>query len=41
MFGAMEEIEIVPLDRFSADDQAGIEGLCATYCSLQSGRGGF
>ena len=29
------------VDRFSADDQAGIERLCATYCSLQSGRDGY
>ena len=28
-------------DRFSADDQDGIERLCATYCRLQSGRDGF
>ena len=28
-------------DRFSADDQDGIERLCATYCRLQSGREGF
>ena len=28
-------------DRFSEEDQAGIERLCATYCALQSGRGGF
>jgi L-methionine (R)-S-oxide reductase len=35
------DIDSPSLDRFSADDQAGIERLCATYCSLQSGRGGF
>ena len=28
-------------DRFSENDQAGIERLCATYCGLQSGREGF
>ena len=28
-------------DRFSKEDQAGIEQLCATYCALQSGRDGF
>jgi GAF domain-containing protein len=28
-------------DRFSKEDQAGIERLCATYCALQSGRDGF
>ena len=28
-------------DRFSDEDQAGIERLCATYCALQSGRNGF
>ena len=28
-------------DRFSEADQAGLERLCATYCRLQSGRGGY
>ena len=28
-------------DRFSEEDQSGIERLCATYCSLQSGRERF
>jgi GAF domain-containing protein len=28
-------------DRFSEDDQAGIERLCRTFCDLQSGRDGF
>jgi L-methionine (R)-S-oxide reductase len=32
------DIDSPVLDRFSAEDQAGIERLCATYCSLQSGR---
>ena len=35
------DIDSPRLDRFSADDQAGIERLCATYCSLQSGRDGY
>ena len=35
------DIDSPSLDRFSADDQAGIERLCATYCGLQSGREGF
>ena len=35
------DIDSPSLDRFSADDQTGIEQLCATYCSLQSGRGGL
>ena len=34
------DIDSPVLDRFSAEDQAGIERLCATYCSLQSGRKG-
>jgi GAF domain-containing protein len=28
-------------DRFSEEDQAGIEQLCATFCALRSGRTGF
>ncbi len=35
------DIDSPRVDRFSADDQAGIERLCATYCSLQSGRDGY
>lgn len=35
------DIDSPTADRFSHDDQAGIERLCATYCALQSGRGGF
>lgn len=35
------DIDSPLLDRFSAEDQAGIERLCATYCGLQSGRNGF
>ena len=35
------DIDSPSLDRFSEEDQAGIEGLCATYCGLQSGRSGF
>ena len=31
------DIDSPELDRFSPDDQAGIERLCATYCSLLSG----
>ncbi len=33
------DIDSPSLDRFSEDDQTGIEMLCATYCVLQSGRG--
>jgi GAF domain-containing protein len=33
------DIDSPSLDRFSADDQAGLERLCATYCGLRSGRG--
>lgn len=32
------DIDSPELDRFSEDDQAGIEQLCATYCDLLSGR---
>ncbi len=35
------DIDSPLLDRFSAEDQAGIERLCATYCGLRSGRKGF
>ena len=35
------DIDSPSLDRFSEDDQAGLEQLCATYCRLQSGREGF
>lgn len=31
------DIDSPSLDRFSEDDQRGIEMLCATYCRLQSG----
>lgn len=30
------DIDSPSLDRFSADDQAGIESLCGAYCALQS-----
>ena len=33
------DVDSPSLDRFSANDQAGIEKLCETYCRLQSGRG--
>jgi len=33
------DIDSPSLERFSADDQAGIERLCAAFCSLYSGRG--
>ena len=32
------DIDSPERDRFSEDDQAGIERLCATYCGLLSGR---
>ena len=35
------DIDSPELDRFSEDDQAGIEKLCASFCSLQSGRERF
>ena len=35
------DIDSPELDRFSADDQAGIEKLCSSFCSLQSGRERF
>jgi GAF domain-containing protein len=33
------DVDSPSLDRFSPDDQAGLERLCATYCGLRSGRG--
>ena len=33
------DIDSPSLARFSADDQAGIESLCAAFCGLRSGRG--
>jgi len=33
------DIDSPSLERFSAEDQAGIEVLCETYCRLQSGSG--
>lgn len=33
------DIDSPSLERFSADDQAGIERLCATFCGLRSGSG--
>ena len=35
------DIDSPSLDRFSEDDQAGIERLCKTFCDLQSSREGF
>jgi L-methionine (R)-S-oxide reductase len=35
------DIDSPSADRFSEDDQAGIERLCKTFCDLQSGRNGF
>ena len=35
------DIDSPSLDRFSADDQEGIEQLCRTYCELQAGRDNF
>ena len=35
------DIDSPELDRFSADDQAGIEKLCSSFCSLHSGRERF
>ena len=32
------DIDSPELDRFSEDDQSGIEQLCETYCGLLSGR---
>jgi GAF domain-containing protein len=40
LVGVLDIDSPVP-DRFSAADQAGIENLCATYCSLRSGGEGF
>ena len=33
------DIDSPSLERFTAEDQAGVEKLCATYCRLQDGRG--
>ena len=33
------DIDSPSLDRFSREDQDGIERLCATFCRLRSGRG--
>ena len=33
------DVDSPSLDRFSPDDQAGLERLCATYCGLRSGLG--
>ena len=38
---AVLDIDSPTLDRFSEDDQQGIEQLCRTYCELQSGRDNF
>jgi len=35
------DIDSPSLDRFSENDQQGIEQLCRTYCELQSGRDNF
>ena len=35
------DIDSPLLDRFSDDDQQGIETLCRTYCELQAGRPNF
>ena len=35
------DIDSPSLDRFSEDDQQGIEHLCRTYCDLQVGRDTF
>jgi len=35
------DIDSPSLDRFSEDDQQGIEHLCRTYCDLQAGRDSF
>lgn len=35
------DIDSPSVGRFSADDQAGIEALCAAYCEMQSGNDGF
>lgn len=35
------DIDSPSLDRFSPDDQAGVERLCATFCELQSRRSRF
>jgi GAF domain-containing protein len=33
------DIDSPSLERFTAEDQAGVEMLCETYCRLQAGRG--
>lgn len=38
---AVLDIDSASPDRFSEDDQQGIERLCRTYCELQSGRDSF
>jgi len=35
------DIDSPSIDRFSADDQTGIESLCENFCVLQSGRDKF
>ena len=35
------DIDSPSLDRFSANDQAGIELMCSAYCELQSGNKNF
>ena len=35
------DIDSASPDRFSAEDQAGIERLCQAYCELQSTNSGF
>lgn len=35
------DIDSPSLDRFSAGDQEGIEGLCRSFCEMQAGREGF
>ncbi|MDX1508434.1 MAG: GAF domain-containing protein [Woeseiaceae bacterium] len=35
------DIDSPSLDRFDADDQAGIENLCAVFCEIQAGRERF
>ena len=35
------DIDSPSLDRFDAEDQAGIEALCAGFCELQAGRERF
>jgi len=35
------DIDSPSLDRFSAEDQRGIESLCQTFCELQANRESF